>query len=406
MLGAVLLIILFFLINQGIFSFYERKHTFFDRKKMNLLYVYHTLFYFFYYWYASSNPSDSKGYYAETVGHIGTWFNLFGTDKTFIKFMGYPFYQIGFSSYEMMMFIFSWFGFVGFLYAYLFFRENIPVKVKVFKIDFLTLLLFLPNMHFWTVSFGKGSAIFMGLMMFTYAVSKPKRRYLLLVFGSFIIFYIRPHVFAFVAVGAVLGYLSGREKIPVGQKLMIFITLIGALIALQDQILGVVNMQGTTASDFVTNFENFTDDRSADLSKAGSGVPMSSYPLPLKFFTFWFRPLFFDAPGILGIFISFENLLYLLLFLKILKKDFISFVRKSPAMVKMSLVIFLLASFAMTFVMSNLGLIMRQKSMVMYFIFFVIYYYLAQKKYDKIVKARKLKKYREEKAASLVVKPN
>mgnify|MGYP006165878603 CR=1 FL=1 len=52
-------------------------------------------------------------------------------------------------------------------------------------------------------------------------------------------------------------------------------------------------------------------------------------------------------------------------------------------MVKMSAIAFLLTSFAMTFVMSNLGIIMRQKSMVMYFGFFVIYYFLAQEEFDR-----------------------
>lgn len=362
---------------------------------MNLLYLYHLIFYFFYYWYALNNPSDSKGYYLKTVTHPGSWFDLFGTSNTFVKFLGYPFYKIGFSSYEMIMFIFAWFGFIGFLYAYLFFRENIPIKVKVFKMDFLTLILFLPNMHFWTASYGKGSAIFMGIMMFIYAVNKPKSRLILLFLGSLIVFQIRPHVFMFLAVGVLLGYLSGREKISLGQKIFVYGAAIGALVLLKDQILGVVNVEDTSATNFVSDFENFTGDRSADLSKSRSGVPMESYPLPLKLFTLWFRPLFFDAPSVLGVFTSFENLLYLLLFLKILKKDFISFLRKSSAMVKMSLVIFLLASFAMTFVMSNLGLIMRQKTMVMYFAFFVIYYFLAQRKYDKILKIRKLRKERE-----------
>ena len=55
-------------------------------------------------------------------------------------------------------------------------------------------------------------------------------------------------------------------------------------------------------------------------------------------------------------------------------------------MVKMSAIGFLLSSFALTFVMSNLGIIMRQKSMVMYFGFFVIYYFLAQEKWQQIKK--------------------
>ena len=157
----------------------------------------------------------------------------------------------------------------------------------------------------------------------------------------------------------------------------------------QDQILGMAGLEGS--DDLVSDFENFADDRAGGLSDSGSGVDIANYPFPLKLFTFWFRPLFFDAPGILGLIVSVENLIYLLLFVKILKKDFIIFLKKSPVSVKMSLVVFLLSSFALTFVMSNLGIIMRQKSMVMYFLFFVIYYYLAQKKYDRIIRTKTLK---------------
>jgi hypothetical protein len=345
-------------------------------------------------WYIQNNPSDSKGYFNDVSNHRGSWFQLFGTDTNFINFVGYPFFKIGLSSFESMMFLFSWFGYLGFIFAYLFFREKIPVKIKVFKMDMLTLLLFLPNMHFWTVSFAKGSLIFMGLMMFTYAVTKYQKRYILLVLGSVIVFYIRPHVFMFLAVGAVVGYMTGKEKMPLYQKLGISLGLLAALILLQDQILGVVNLQNS--ENLVEGFENFSEKRSENLSRSSSGVDMQSYPLPLKLFTFWFRPLFFDAPSALGLIISVENLLYLLLFLKILKKDFIKFIRKSPSFVKMSLTIFIATSFAMTFIMSNLGIIMRQKSMVMYFLFFVIYYYLAQKKYNRLMKIKKIRTARHQ----------
>ena len=387
MVGALILFIFLFLISQAIFGYYKKKYKFFDLKKMNLLYLYHTLFYCFYLWYIQNNPSDSKGYYNEVSLHQGTWFELFGTDTHFIDFMGYPFYKMGLSSFEMMMFLFSWFGYLGFLYAYLFFRENIPIKIKVFKIDFLTLLLFLPNMHFWTVSFAKGAPIFMGIMMFTYAITQPKKRLFLLILSSFIVFHIRPHVFMFLAVGAVVGFLSGKERISSWKKWGISLGLILALLLVQDQILAVVGLDGS--GNMVEGFEEFAEGRSDDLSRSSSGVDMNSYPLPLKLFTFWFRPLFIDAPNFMGVVISFENLLYLLLFIKIVKKDFIKFLMKSPSFVKMSMMIFLATSFAMTFIMSNLGIIMRQKSMVMYFGFFVIYYYLAQKKYLKILRLRK-----------------
>ena len=393
MLGVLFLIILFFGLNQIFYSVFQKRHAFFDKKKMTVLYLYHLVFYGVYTWYAYNNPSDSKNYFRELGEHTGGWFELWGTDTTFINFLSYPFYQLGFN-YDMLMVTFAWFGYLGFLYAYLFIREKIPIKIKVFqRFDLLSLILFFPNMHFWTASLGKGSAIFLGLMMFTYGIVSPKSRIYLLLLGSIIIFYIRPHVFMFVAVGAILGYMSGKEKIPLWQKFMVFVVMIGALVLLQDQILGVMNLQNS--ENLIEDFEAAAEKNSEDLSTAGSGVDMSSYPLPLKLFTFWFRPLVIDAPNILGLITSVENLLYLLLFFKICKKDFIKFIRKSPALVKMSLVIFFTASFAMTFVMSNLGIIMRQKTMVMYFLFFVIYYYLAEKKYNRIVRLKKLKRIRE-----------
>lgn len=356
---------------------------------MNSLFLYHLFFFGVYYTYALFNNSDSKLYF-ERPQWGETWGEYFGTSTTFIDFMSWPFINVLGFNYEMMMVFFSWMGYLGFVYAYMFFRENIPIKIKVFKnFDLLILTLFLPNMHFWTASLGKGAPIFMGLMMFAYALGNPKSRLITLILGSAIIYFIRPHVFLFVAAGTVLGYMTGKEKISFGKKLMIYVGMIGGLILVQDQILGMAGLEGS--ENLVTDFENFSDDRSQGLSESGSGVAISDYPLPLKLFTFWFRPLFFDAPGVLGLIVSVENLIYLLLFIKILKKDFISFIKKSPVSVKMSLVVFLLSSFALTFVMSNLGIIMRQKSMVMYFLFFVIYYYLAQKKYDRILKLKRLR---------------
>lgn len=394
MIGVLLLILLFFGLNQLIFGAYKKKHSFFSTKKMNLLYLYHLFFYGVYSWYAYNNPSDSHNYFRVLQSHEGGWFELFGTDTSFIHFLGFPFHLIGFS-YDMLMLTFAWFGYLGFVYGYMFFREKIPIKITVFKYaDLLTLVLFFPNMHFWTASLGKGAPIFLGLMMFSYAIINPKSRIALLLLGSFLIFYIRPHVFMFVAVGTVLGYMSGKERISLGRKILIYISLIGALVLTQDKILAVMNLQNS--ENLIEDFQEISEERAEDLQGAGSGVDMSSYPLPLKLFTFWFRPLFIDAPNILGIITSFENLLYLLLFFKILKKDFIKFIRKSPSLVKMSLVIFLTSSLAMTFVMSNLGIIMRQKSMVMYFLFFVIYYYLAQKKYDRLIRLRRLKMKQKE----------
>ena len=279
----------------------------------------------------------------------------------------------------MMMLLYTWLGFMGFVFAYLFFKENISLDVKVFKkIDFLSLILFLPNMHFWTASLGKGALIFLFLMIFSYSISKPKERYIGVIISSLFIFYIRPHIFLLIAIGAIIGFLTGKHKLNWKVKSIVCGVLILALFIAKDKILGVVNLEHS--QNLISDFIKFTSKRANDLSDSSSGVNMAGYSFPEKMFTFWFRPLFLDAPGILGVIVSFENLIYLLLFLKIFKKNFVQFIRKAPSNVKMSLVLFLLTSFAMTFVMSNLGIIIRQKSMIMYFLFFVIYYFLAHEK--------------------------
>lgn len=387
MIGVLFLIMVFFGFNQALFNVYGSRHQFLEKKRLNLIYFYHLIFFAVFLWYASNNPSDSHRYYQDLQNHAGSWFDLWGTDTRFINFVSYPFFKLGFN-YEMLMVTFAWFGYIGFFYAYLFIKEKIPVTIKIFKeVDLLSLILFFPNMHFWTASLGKDALIFMALMMFTYAIIDPKKRALLLILSSVTIFHIRPHVFMFVALGVVIGYFSGKEKIAFWKKAAISSGMIISLFFVQDEILGVLGLEGS--ENIVKDIQSETAERADELMTSGSAVEMSDYSLPFKFFTFWFRPLFVDAQNFMGLIVSFENLVYLLLFIKIIRKDFLKFIIKSPALVKMSFFIFLMSSYALTFVMSNLGIIIRQKSMVMYFIFFVIYYYLAQKKYNKIMKLRK-----------------
>ena len=380
MIDFVIVFIILLVANQTLFKSLSNKFSFFDKKLMNKLFLYHLLFFIIYFTYATLNASDSKVYYHDALYYEGDLMNIFTTGTKFILFVTTFLVRIGFS-YLSLMFFFSWVGYVGFVFAYLFFRENITINVTVFKkYDLLNLLLFLPNMHFWTASLGKGSLIFMGLMIFIYALRFPQKRIVALLIGGFFVYMIRPHVMLFVLVGIMVGILTGRSRIGVGVKFLVLLVSVGFLYLAQNSILGVANLEGS--ENVFADFDQFASDQSRRLLSTDSGVDMSNYPLPFKFFTFWFRPLFVDSPGLLGIFSSAENLIYLLLFAKIANRRFLRFIIKAPYLVKTSLIIFVLTSFALTFVMANLGIIMRQKSMVMYFGFFVIYYFLANEKYQ------------------------
>ena len=384
MIDFVVVFIALFMANQVLFRNLSNKFAFFDKKLMNRLYWYHLAFFMIYFIYGKFNLSDSISYYFKANHYSGDWMILFQTGTRFIDFVATPLVQFGLS-YLSLMLIFAWTGYVGFVFAYLFFKENITINVTVFKkYDLLKLLLFLPNMHFWTASLGKGSLIFMGLMLFAYALRFPQKRIFALLLGGFLVYMIRPHVMLFVLVGVMVGIITGKSKLGAGIKLLILAASIAFLIAAKGSILSVAKLQDS--ENVVQDFDQFALKQSGRLETSGSGVQMSNYPLPVKFFTFWFRPLFFDSPGVLGIFSSAENLIYLLLFAKIANRRFLRFIIKAPYLVKTSFIIFLLTSFALTFVMSNLGIMMRQKSMVMYFGFFVIYYFLANEKFQLLTK--------------------
>ncbi|WP_230392176.1 hypothetical protein [Pontibacter sp. FD36] len=360
---------------------------------MNKLYFYHLLFWGVYYAYTLFNNSDSKTYFARSAEYTGAWTNLLVTGTRFIEFVAYPFTNTFGFSYEMAMLLFAWFGYIGFVHFYIFFRENLKLKLQLWGYDLLIILLFLPNMHFWTASLGKGALIFMGIGLFAYGMRFPQKRLFALILGSLTVYMVRPHMFMFLGVGAVVGYFTGREKVPFYQKILVYVAFAGAIFVMSDQILAMANIN---EEDVVGSFQDFSQVQAGRLQSAGSGVDITSYPLPLKLFTFWFRPLFVDAPGALGIFVSFENLLYVILAWKLIDKDFIPFLKKSTSLVKMSLVIFIASSIALSFVMSNLGIAMRQKSMVMYFLFFVIISFMEYKKQKKIALFQMKKKRLEE----------
>ncbi|WP_242670148.1 hypothetical protein [Gramella sp. KN1008] len=348
---------------------------------MNVLFIYHLLFGVIYYLYALSNPSDSKRYFSVPHNSTKSWFDFLGVETTFIDFISYPFINgLGFS-YEMMMLLFTWIGYWGFVFGFLFFRENIPQKVMVFKrIDLLTLILFFPNMHFWSASLGKGAPIFLGLMLFAYSIGKIKERKLGLIISSLLVFSIRPHMFLLLCVGSLYGLYFGKNLLSRKNKLIGGAAILAGLLLLHEHILAVVNLNDST--NLWADFLAFSSSRSEDLSSANSGLNMAGYSLPEKIFTFWFRPLFLDAPGFLGLIVSVENFIYLLLFGKLLRVNFFQFWKNAPSHVKSCLMIFVLTSIAMTFIMSNLGIMIRQKTMIMYFMFFVIYYFLAYEKSD------------------------
>jgi hypothetical protein len=382
MLGAVILIFILFGISQPILANLQQEHKWLKATFLNQMYWYHMFFGLVYWTYAQINRSDSVNYFNHTFAWRN-WFDAFSAGTDFVEWLAFPFViYLGFN-YDMMMFLTTWLGFWGFVYFYCFFKENLRFNPKFEGWDAITIFMFLPNMHFWTASLGKGAIIFAGIGFLIYGLSWPAKRIGHIAFGSFLCYMIRPHVLFAILIGMGVGFILGKEKVPAYQKYLVVFFAIGMSIYVYEDLIVYL---GYDPNNLVESFEEESALNAGRLASAGSGVDMTSYSLPMKLFTFWFRPLFVDSPNVIGLIVSMENALYIYMFSKILRKDFITYIKIAPAMVKMSAVVFISISISMTFVMSNLGIIIRQKSQIMYFMLFVIVAFMDWQKTNRIKK--------------------
>jgi hypothetical protein len=356
----------------------KRRYPFVDEKLLRRIFFYHVALAIVYYLYALFNPSDSQFYYTKvTTGYRGEyWFSFYGTSTRFIEFIGYPFANFLGFTYEGVMALFAFFGFVGFMYFHVFFKENIRFKHSILGFDLLTLIFFLPNLHFWSSSFGKGSVIFMGIGLFFYGISRIRTRWVSIVVAGIIIYHVRPHIMLVMLVSSAIGFVFTTKGISVPIRVAFLVGVAAAFYFIYSDVLTMV---GIDEEEFVSQGLDLTR-RASELTKATSGIDITSYSLPMQVFTFLYRPLFFDAPGILGLIVSVENVFYVLFTLRILNIKGIRYLITSNFLVKTALFSFLTVTIALAQISGNLGLAIRQKSQVMILFMFVIVSFLDKEK--------------------------
>jgi hypothetical protein len=364
-----------------------------NRKFATNMYFYHLLLTFAYYGYAAFNPSDSQYYYIKLINliHGEGWFNYYATSTGFIEFLGYPFVQWFGFSYEAMMVVFSFFGFVGCLFLYIFFKENITFKHHAGGYDLVNIIFLLPNVHFWSSSFGKGSVIFMGIGLFFFALTKLKSRWIVAGIASVIIYHVRPHIMLVALISSAIGFLFTTKGISPAMRTTFLLAVTIGFIFIYKNVLTMVDI---SEEQLVSGSVDFSG-RARELSKATSRVDINSYSLPVQLLTFLYRPLFIDAPGALGLIVSFENAFYVWLTFKIFSMSGLRYLFTSTFLVKTAFFTFFLVSLALAQVSGNLGLAMRQKSQVMILLLFVILSYLDSKKREMYLRRSRRIKLRQ-----------
>ena len=335
-----------------------------------LLITYHFFFAFAYWNNTLCEYEDSNLYYEHALnGFYGSSVvDYLRPGTAFITLLLLPLVQGLHLSYFSCFMLFSFFGFWGFLFLFKTFFELGGLKgLKIIGFILFPTLLFLPNLHIWTVAIGKDSLIFCALTAIFYALIRIKGRWLLLSIATIFVFMIRPHIFLVLGISLLIVLTMENRK-----KLSVYFGLIpaglGVLFFGANYFLVKIIGRGSIWDMYDILEEKSQTYASVYVGTTGSGIDMTTYSIPIKMFTYLFRP-FFESLSPTWIVASIENLVLLILSLSMTRPSFIKWLKKSHWVIKAMLLYAFLGVMLLSFTSSNFGIMVRQKTMFVFVLF-------------------------------------
>ena len=369
-----LLFILFFPFFLYITVFIGRNLGF-KGKFLVLLLIWHTSFCFLYYYMTEAMVSDLTGYWENSFTDSydfspGTAF-VISLTKIFSDKLGL--------SIENILLIYNFFGVIGLLLLGHVLLIFWPYKDKLRR-NIPYIILLLPGMSFWTSVIGKDSIAFFAVCLALFASINLKKRHYLFILASIVMFAVRPHIAAIMLISMTFSF-TFEEKLPFLHKLVLLLIASTVNVSLIRFVLNYSGLGDTTSMADVTDYMGL---RQGYNQEGGAGIDISSMSLPEQFFAYLFRPLFFDAPGILGIIVSFENCFTLTIFLPFFIKGIRKVFSRRPPGAIYNLIFLTLGLVVLATTTANLGISIRQKTMLLPSLFYLIalsaYYIKTSKK--------------------------
>lgn len=373
-------------INQFIRSFKVDQY----RTTLIGLFYYHLLFGLLFGWYVWVYGGDAIGYWKMTRLYQfmpnGDWWELHQPGTPFIHLVIYPFSDILGLSYWTLTLVFAFIGFFGFAFLLVTFLRTIPQVPRLFGWSIFPALLFLPNLHFWSGGIGKDSLIFFALSLFVFSLTRPIRNIPGLMTSIYLAFMIRPHIALLMIVSMIFALLTSSQGFGTFWRVVLLGLSVYVFVLISPSVLEFIGVEQN-----IDSFEDVSEIRSRNLSRGsvGSAIDISTYNVPLKIFTFFYRPLFVDASNLFGWIVSLENLIYLVLTLSALRGRLIADIFGMPPHLKASILMMGAAAYFMSGSLSNLGIIIRQKNMVMFMLLLLCSYLISRRQWQPMPVASK-----------------
>lgn len=361
MIFNFLYLLIIVLIGLSIPSLFSRTIKKKDKLELNKLFFYHLLLGTAYFSITNNGGGDAWGYWKVSQGMNWDQFvqYLYEAQGTYFMYSlnFIPGKILGMTFFTNTM-LFSLIGYIGFVFFYIIAIEIIPYNSKYKGYKMFPLIFYLPNLHFWSAGLGKDTVLFLCIGMFAYGILNIMKRIPLLALSILLSYLLRPHITLFLLLSFSLAFLL-EAKASTVKRLSILLILAGGCVVILPTVLKFSKIEEAS----VESFNQFSKAKAAALSNSGSSVDISSYPFPLKVVTFLYRPFFFDVRGIPALIASCENLLLLILTIKLFKENPVAVFRSSPLLIKAFVFFLVIGTLAFSQSLGNLGIMIRMRNM-------------------------------------------
>ncbi|MEM0944452.1 MAG: hypothetical protein AAGI70_10950, partial [Pseudomonadota bacterium] len=178
--------------------------------------------------------------------------------------------------------------------------------------------------------------------------------------GVLLYFLVRPHVGFIIILAMMLAFLPLLGRTGERARLMGVGALVCTVLLLPFVTL-FIGLEETGVEQVTALVERRQGINQSD----GSSIDIAQMSVPMRVITFWFRPLFLDAQGALGLAASVENLFLLLVFagLMLNLKRLMRLLRLSEVL-RFHAIFLVIMTLALSQLIGNLGLALRQKMML------------------------------------------
>lgn len=326
-----------------------------SHKRAVFLYLWHTAFCLFYFYYAINNVADSNGYYRMSLGDQLS-FSLGTQGINYLTSL----FSVGFGlSYGGTFLIYNIFGYVGML-AFASALQQVASGTSRLSRYVLLAIILMPGLSFWSAAIGKDALTFMGAGLATWAALDLGRRYPALVVSALAFTLARPHMAGILLASLTFALLFSQRVGFIKKSFLILLALAAAV----PGVVFVLQFVGLGDATSAIDIDEYFTVRQGHNLAGGSSVDIAAMSVPVRLLTYMFRPLFFDAGGLLGLVVSFENSL---LFLLVVMAFALRLRGRRSQLDMFSFMFYLIFTCVALFVLANttanLGIAIRQKWM-------------------------------------------